>query len=415
MSLPAPAPPTREQTSWRGGLPALLAITTFVQAFSTFTVLALTAVAPEAARKMGIGTEWIGFQVSLVYLAGAAASAVAGTVVRRFGAATTSTVALIGSCIGLLGMSTFSIPVIIVSSLLVGITYSLTNPAASMLLVRFGPVKARNLIFSVKQTGVPLGALIGALFMPTMSELVGLRPAFLLGAALVLMLALVTATYRKHWDGDRERHVQLGGQMLEGARLVVIDPMLRALAILASAYSAMQVTLMSFAVTMLVHDLGWSLVIAGTVTALMNGSGAAGRIFWGIIADRTGKGLPLILLIGVASAIMALAITSLSPAWPSAAVLAFLAIFGALIIGWNGVYMGEVTRLIPPAQAGLATGGVLMFSFIGVTLGPPVFALIFKQLGSYAAAFGVIAVWPLIGAALVERERRRSAIKPAGR
>ena len=42
---------------------------------------------------------------------------------------------------------------------------------------------------------------------------------------------------------------------------------------------------------------------------------------------------------------------------------------------------------MPVEKVGLATGGVLMFTFIGAVLGPSTFGAIVAATGSYAAAF----------------------------
>ncbi len=85
-------------------------------------------------------------------------------------------------------------------------------------------------------------------------------------------------------------------------------------------------------------------------------------------------------------------------AWPASAMLLVLCAFGACIIGWNGIYMAETARTSGPREVGLATGGVLIFNFAGVILGPAIFGIFAKSIGSIAVTFGVFALLPLIGA-----------------
>ncbi|MCB1547723.1 MAG: MFS transporter [Hyphomicrobiaceae bacterium] len=380
-----------------GGLPALLGVVTGVQALATFSVLALPQVAPTVTASLGVGAEWIGYQVSLVYLTAAIASASAGAFVRRLGPCRASVIALLMSALGMIGIASGHLLMIAVASLLVGVTYSLTNPAASHLLIRFGPPSYRNVIFALKQTGVPLGALLGALLMPTLSQKFGWQTAFAGGALMLVLLALVAWPMRAHWDDDRQPSAPLRGQLLGGVKTVYRSRILWGLSVLGFVYSGIQVTLMSFTVTLLVKDLGWDLISAGYVAAAMNASGAIGRICWGFLADRTGKGSLVLIAIGIGSTFVALAVSRLTSSWPTAGVTGLLMLYGFLIVGWNGVFMGEIARASTPSEVGAATGGGLVFCFIGVVIGPTLYALLYKSIGSYALTFGVLSAVTLIG------------------
>jgi hypothetical protein len=90
-----------------------------------------------------------------------------------------------------------------------------------------------------------------------------------------------------------------------------------------------------------------------------------------------------------------------APGWPLAALLAVAAALGATAIGWNGVYLAEVARLAPAGRAGLATGGCLFFTFVGVVVCPFLFGVLQRASGSYALCFAAAAgVCALAAAAL---------------
>ena len=69
------------------GLPALVGLVTGVQALATFAVLAMPTLATKAAPAFGLGAEAAGYQISVIYLAAACLSSMAGLFVRRYGAA----------------------------------------------------------------------------------------------------------------------------------------------------------------------------------------------------------------------------------------------------------------------------------------------------------------------------------------
>ena len=70
--------------------------------------------------------------------------------------------------------------------------------------------------------------------------------------------------------------------------------MLRWLAIASFCLSFVQLCLSAFAVTMLVEEVGYSLVAAGVLLSFMHAAGVGGRILWGWIADRAGNSLGLL-------------------------------------------------------------------------------------------------------------------------
>jgi hypothetical protein len=97
-------------------------------------------------------------------------------------------------------------------------------------------------------------------------------------------------------------------------------------------------------------------------------------------------------LLGIAMTAGSLSAALFSPQWPYFGILITCAFFGAVAIGWNGVYLAEVARVAKPELTGMATGGTLFFTFLGILLGLPTFSLIIEKTGSYPFGFAVIAV-----------------------
>ena len=102
----------------------------------------------------------------------------------------------------------------------------------------------------------------------------------------------------------------------------------------------------------------------------------------------------------------------LQPGWPTALIWAIVALLGASAIGWNGVYLATVARQAPPGQAATATGGTLMFTFMGVVLGSPAFGALAGFSGSYRLAFAALALPAALALGLLlwrARQVRREA------
>ena len=139
-------------------LALVLVAVTLVQAIVSMGMLSFSVIAPSAAQSLGVGAELIGLQISFAYIAATCCSVPAGTLVQRWGAVRASQMALLLCAAGTAVAASGYLVLAAVGSVLIGLGYGLTNPAASHLLFRFTPPHRRNLVFSLKQTGVPLGA-----------------------------------------------------------------------------------------------------------------------------------------------------------------------------------------------------------------------------------------------------------------
>ena len=390
-----------------GMLVLLLALVTSVQSMATFTVLALPTLATKAASTFGLGAETAGYQISVVYAAAAFSSSVAGLWVRRYGGVTTSVAAMLLAAAGIASLASGRIWPAIVGSVLIGAAYGLTNPAASHLLFRFAPRHRQNLIFALKQTGVPLGGMLAAALLPTLAVGTGWQGAMLVGAALPLLLVLPLWLLRARIDADRDPAARMTGGISAGVRTVARDPRLRAMMVMGSSYALLQFCLFTFLVTMLVEEMGWSIVASGAVATLMQAGGVAGRVAWSVLADRIGHARGVLAVIGLLSAACAIALAFAGPAWPPPALTAVLVLFGFSVVGWNGLWMAEIARTARPGEVGLATGGVLVFTYVGIVAGPAAFATAYKLIGSYGLTYAAFAAFALIGAAALGTAGRR--------
>lgn len=390
-------------------LVSLLGLVTSVQMLATFSVLALPTLATLAAPHFGFGAESIGYQISVVYSAAAILSSFAGVYVRRHGAAMVSVWALALSAGGLLGIASGNIGLALLASASIGVAYGLTNPAASHLLFRFAPPNRQNIVFALKQTGVPLGGILAALLLPRLAQAYNWQVAIGAGAALMTLIALPLLAMRPRLDDDRIPTARVGvGGILSGIRVVWSNPRLRALAIMGWAYASAQFCLFTFLITMLVKDLGWTLVAAGEAATVMQIGGVLGRLAWSLLADMIGRGVAILMSIGLGSAAFSLITAAATPEWSSWLLVVMVFGFGFCLVGWNGLWLAEVARAAGPGEVSLATGGVLALTFAGIVLGPASFATIYRIVGSYAHTYGIFSILSLLGAAVLILSMRQA-------
>jgi predicted MFS family arabinose efflux permease len=381
-------------------------VATAVQGTAAMSTLGPATIAPDLAADLALSPRLIGYQVTFIYIGAVTTSMLGGALVARLGACRTSQTALCLIALGALLMTMGWLPLMALGSTVMGFGYGLTNPSASHLIMRFAAGPRMNLIFSIKQTGVPWGGMIAGLLLPTVALLAGWRAAMLLISLLALALALALQPARGAWDDDRDPARGIRQNPLAGIRLVVRTPPLRWLSVAGLMLAVSQLCLLSFLTTLLVEDLDYDLVSAGFVVSVVHVVGVVGRIGWGLVADRARDGLGVMLiLVGIVTA-LGIVVTLLGPAWPRPLVVLLFASLGATAVGWNGVYMAEIARLAPPGQVGAATGGSLVFTFGGILVGPAGFALMAGALGSYAHAFALVVVAGMFGAVAVLLARR---------
>ena len=388
-------PIPRPATVW------VIAVTTTVQALATMCTIIPAAIAPELARAFGVPASLIGFQVSLIYFGAMITSMLGGQWVRRSGALRTSQWALGFSGAGLTLAAAPSLAALAVGSVLVGFGYGLTNPAAAHLLMRVSKPENRNLVFSLKQTGVPLGAIAAGLAAPSLALAFGWQWAFLVGAGATLGFIAVIQPFRGVWDLDRDPTVTFRQNPLGDLGMVWRLRALRRMSMAAFCFSAVQVSLSTFAVTMLVVDIHFNLVQAGVVLSVLMVAGVSGRIFWGGVADRMGDGNRVLLGVALIAAAAGLMTMSLNSGSAGSVIYGVLIVFGFSAIGWNGVFLAEIARLAPEGRTGSATGAALVPTYAGVLFGPVSFAGLHTLTGQYTTTFGIFAGVSLMGFALV--------------
>lgn len=384
-------------------MPTVLAPLAAMMLVQTMTAMALVIVpvlAPEIAASLDVDTATVGLHQSIAFAGAACLALLSGSLVLRHGGVRVNQASVVLSAAGVGLAVTGAVPVVALGAVLAGMGYGLATPGASHVLARVTPPARRGLVFSVKQSAVPLGGLIAGVLFPPVAERFGWVWAIVLACCMVLSAALLIQPLRARLDDDRNPahrvRINAPGQSI---RLVLATPRLRPLALVAFSFGAMQLSLFAFFVTYLVERVGLDLVTAGLLFSVMQGAGFVARVGWGWVSDRWVSARPL--LAGLGAGIMATTVvaTTFSEAWSLAGLAAASAALGLTAVGWNGIYLAEVARVVPTGKVGLATGGVLMFTFLGVVLGPSSFGAVLALTGSYGAAF--IAIDALVLATVV--------------
>ena len=361
------------------------------QSLMSAATVALPVLAPKAAPAIGLPVAWVGWFVALVYGSSMACGLAAGSLLRRWGALRLAQLSLLSAAAGLGLIALGNVAGIVAGAWLLGMGYGPLNPASSHLLDRVAAPERRATIFSIKQTGVPLGAVLAGALLPSLALAAG-WPAALVAVALgCALLALALQPLRAACDDDRRPDAPIAlADLLQPARHAWVDRAGWPLAASSFCFAALQLCLGTYLVAYLTGELGYDLVRAGYVLAVTQAAGVAGRLVAGAFADRVGA-RRVMAAMGCTMGACAPA-SAVAGGWPIAPLLALYVLFGASAIGWNGVYLAEVARRAPAGTVASATSAALFVTFSGVLAGPAIFGLLIQSGLMYGSAFVAIAL-----------------------
>ena len=366
----------------------MLGVTTMAS-MSVFTVAVF---APAAAKDIGVDATAIGAFTGIVYLIAMGSGLMSSAFTDRHGAIRVSQAAMLSAALGMAAL-TFATPgAAVAAAVLLGLAYGTVNPVSAHVLMGVSSPRWRPLIFSIKQTGVPLGGLLAGALVPWLVVELGWRAAALaVGAGAILLLAAMQPL-RQAIDADRRADAPpLGLGIVALVRLAFGHRALRRLAAVGFAYAGCQVSVGAFFVVYMTEALGLALLEASAVFAVIQGGGIFGRLFWGAVSDRVAPARWVLAGLGLLMAACVTGLTAATAEWPFAALAALGAGVGLSNFGWNGVYLAEVARLAPGSRVAEATGSVQFIMYGGVVAVPPLFGAGVVLLGGYTLPFLAVA------------------------
>ena len=371
-----------------------LVVTMAIQALVSLVVYTPPVLAPVAQTEIGAPASAVGIVTALIYLAATFTAFSAGNIINRFGAMRASQLSLVFCTVGVALMASANAWLVALAALVIGTGYGVVTPSSSAILAERTPAGMRAFIFSVKQTGVPIGGALAGILIPVLIGAFGWKQAALLAGLACLVLTFAVQPWRAGVDlAPHAPRPAAPVHFLEPFRLVMTHPQLRELAFASFAYSGMQMCMGSFLVVFFVERMNLSVGGAGAALSIAMVAGSIGRIFWGVVADNWMSPRALLGTLGALMGMSAFVTAAMAPSWPYTLMLTVSFFYGASAIGWNGIYLSEVARLAPPGKAGSATGASLAMTYAGVVFLPTMFWLIIHVSGSYAAAFGAAGVF----------------------
>ncbi len=283
-------------------------------------------------------------------------------------------------------------PLVLLGALLIGFGYASSTPAGSQIVADHAPRAYWATLFSLRQAGVPLGGMIAGAFGGWLVTQTSWRMALVWIALVTVTLAVPLILAPRSYNESRPRgafrlsRVFDPGNLLRPFRALTLAPGLSRLAAACVGFAVVQSAVFSFLVLYLHDGLGYSLVVAGSLFAVMQGASVLGRISFGFLADRIGSPRPVLMVLAACSSASALLLASLGPALPFVLLVGAALIVGASVATWNGLYLAEAASMAPPELVSEVTAGTTFFVFATYTVTPPLFGSLIDTFG-YPSAF----------------------------
>jgi MFS family permease len=383
----------------------------FQQALSTMSGLTIPVLAPPIAAETGMSASLVGVYTAFLYGGSMISSLAGGGFLLRYGALRVSQVCLLVVAIGLLINMPGYIYLFVLGAIVTGLGGGPSTPASSQILARYTNPATAPFVFSIKQTGVPVGGVIAGALLPVFVEMFGWRGALVCAASMSLVFALMLQPFRAEFDSDRQPHRSLKLTDLRATLGAVLrDARVRELALGLFAFTGLQLAFASFFISFLSLGMGWTLTDAGIAYSIAMGAGIAGRLIWGWVGSRYVPPVLLLAVLGLAMGVACMAIGLVDETWQKPAVWAVAFCYGMTGIGYQGVLLAEIARIAPPGMAGVVTGGAVFFAYVGMITFPASFGIILALTDSYQTAFVILGAVPIVVGAMLFVSARRQRI-----
>jgi len=409
---------TRAAPAWLMPVAAIFTL----QTTSAFLSRLIPIITPAMSEDFGWSGSSIGYLTASNSLGGLAILVAGSTLLKQIGGMRTLQLTLfLGSaCLALLLFP--SLGIALAACFLMGLSNGASNPAGSEVLQRFSPPGMRNLIFSIKQAGVPLGGVIAGLLVPVVVALTGWRLS-LFACALVVVLP-TAMTWRLSAAIDlpppRKRRA-FAAPTLQSLRTLTVplsslihNRGLLKMSIVGSLFAVSQSCWFTFTVIYLIDGLGYSLGLAGMVFAVMQAGGVIGRVALGWLSDYLRSPTAALSIAAVLSAATTVLLGLTSPQWPLWTIILLAFVAGCSAASWNGVQIAEVARQSPPQLISETAAGSSILINLTNMLAPTAFAAFVATTGHYDYAFICTGACSLLVLGFLARGGTGKQERPAG-
>jgi MFS family permease len=372
-----------------------LAASFLIQTTASLALSAPLAVSVVIARAARLPEVAIGYYTTLVYVGALVGTLFTPYVLTRMSVRTVQIAGLGALAVGMLlfGQLDAALPGLVLALIgivLMGLIYGALVPASAQILSNRFPDRLQPLVVSIKQTGVPVGTAIGAVAAPLLvrGDDWSALPLWLAGGCVVVMVVAAPSLAGFAQVVRVPAGVSTAFRMSELFRGFRIQK-LRPLMMVALLYGINQAALTTFLVLALNWQHALSVAEAAGYLAVATLSGAVSRIALGMSASRFGHVRAHLGVLGLVSGIAWAVLLAPDPGVSH--LMAGAALLGACAMGWNGLLLAQLATEAPPGESTAAVAAGVSLAYLGVVVGPLLFAAALLVTADRIAAIAVLA------------------------
>jgi sugar phosphate permease len=372
----------------------ILALGTGAQTAYSAVFLGIPVLAPALQREYDLDLTEVGLAIAAANAGSVFTLLAWGLLADRVGERVVLAAGLSGCGAGLL-VAAFApaFAVLVVALTLGGAAGASVNAASGRAVMSWFGREERGFALGIRQTALPIGGLLAALFLPPIEAAGGVRAGLIALAAGCLLAAVAGAS------GLREAPHEEGEVTAIGHP--VRDRRMWQLSVGSALVLAAQISILSFLILFLHGERGLSTAAAAGVFAVIQALGAGARIVVGRWSDEIRARIaPLRKLAVGLTATLAAAAALLSA--PIPVLIPVFVAAGALSLSWNGLSFTAAAELAGRRRAGAALGFQQTALAITSAIAPPAFAAVVEA-GSWSLAYGLAAAMPLAGIAVMRQ------------
>jgi ACS family hexuronate transporter-like MFS transporter len=374
----------------------VLALMTFAQAGASVVQQALGSLSPALVETYGLTKAQLGVVFTAMMLGSMLFTALAGALTDRWGERRMVLVAgALMACALAAAAAWPAYPWLIACMSLFGVGYAASTPAGGRAILAWFK-HDRAFAMGIRQTGVPIGGLVGALTLPLVAAHVGYRAAFVYAALLVAVPTLCAFFGYRGAKDDAPSSLTFAA-VGRGMRELVREPRVLALMATCMVLVGSQVAMNAFVAITAVNVVGTSAFVGALALACGQAAAGIGRLVWGYLSDRIFHGERLVpfAIIAVLAAVAAAALGLLGRGAVGVLLLA-TALLGFSGAGWNGLFSAALAEIGGADRAASAIGIGLTGIFLASAISPSAFGLLADHTTLHVA-WAVVAGLALLG------------------
>lgn len=404
--LPAKPRSDAADERWR-----VLALMTSAQAGSSLVQQALGSLSPLLVAAFALTKAQLGVVFSAILIGATVCTAISGAFTDRWGERTMLLVSAMVMTAALLGATLFVNYHWLVAMMVVyGAGYAASTPAGGRAILAWFD-SDRGFAMGIRQTGVSVGALIGAIGLPLVASAGGFRAAFAFAALFVaLPSGLAFGLYRESRDDGGSRSSL--SSVARGMQVLLRDRRLIAVTLTCMLLSASQFIMNAFLTITATTVARTPASVAGFVLATAFLGAICGRLGWGLISDRYFGGdrlVPLVMICVLAA--VAAGLLALLSAGSVQMLFCASGLLGLTAAGWNGLMAAALSEVGGTERAASALGLGLTGIFAASAIAPWLFGFAADRT-SLGWAWGAVALMSLVATAPVLWLRLRMHAQP---